>query len=469
MSSSRSERAWVLALSALLSSCSLGTVSRTACDSDSCQLAFGFGSVCGQDGFCRQVEPTARCARTFPEDLFSRGLDHRDTIVIGSLMDGSVTTHQRREAAAELAIRAANETGGLDGRSFGIVYCDIQPNVEIDGATRTEAAVASARYLAEELALPAIFGPSATDDVRQVFEAVRGAGTLVISPSATSDSLSELDPPEPTDAAPGRLWRTAVRDELQARVIAADMEERGVTSVAVIHTTDDYGMGILGTFMEVFGGTVRPIPLATASGIGAATNSAGSGSEPEVLFVASTTPLCVELIKATALTAGFDDKALFLTDSAANVDFVNGTRDAASARWPQIRGTRPRTPSADVYEIFSTDFELAYGADPAAFSYTAQSHDAAWLLLYGVAWAHHQESAISGTTIARGLRRISMGAAHDVGPGSFQAIVAAFARGEGVDIEGASGSLNYDPATEEIASDPATPPIETWVVDDLLP
>lgn len=62
-----------------------------------------------------------------------------------------------------------------------------------------------------------------------------------------------------------------------------------------------------------------------------------------------------------------------------------------------------------------------------------------------------------------------MGAAHHVGPGSFQAIVEAFSRGEGVDVEGASGALNYDPATEEIASDPATPPIEIWIVADLMP
>ncbi len=460
MSPARSERLALL-FACLLAGCSLGTVPRSACDQEACQAAFGFGSVCGQDGYCRRAEPNARCTRTFPEDLLTRPENHRDTIVIGNLMDRSLATHAARENAAELAVRSANDTGGLDGREFGVVFCTIEENTTFDSLSREEAAVASARYLAEDLGLPAIVGPASSGDTQAVFLAVRELGTLVISPSATSPALTAIDETSPTDEQPGLLWRTAPPDSLQARVIANDMESRGVTSIAVVHATDAYGDGIAQELLASFGGTAELLPFDNDSVLAEQVVTAADMDVQEVLFVSSQTDQAAAFVNATAGLTGFDGKGIFLTDSAANADFVAAT-SGSSARWPQIRGTRPQLPGGRVFDVFRSRYETVFSDSPEAYSFTANAHDAAWLVLYGVAWASAQEDTISGLTIARGLRRVSEGEPLDVTPSTFQPIVSAFARGESVDVSGASGALDFDPSTEETEG-----VIELWTVDDL--
>lgn len=461
MSSSRSERALLVAAAALLASCSLGGVPRSECDPEGCQAAFGFGSVCGDDGFCRSVEPEPRCERTFPEDLFLRPELHRDRIVIGSLMDRSLATQEARENAAALAIRSANDQGGLGGRPFGIVFCDIQEANAIDSRTRTEAAVHTATFLANELRLPAIIGPSASEDVQAVFLALKQSWqssthrTLVMSPAATGPGLTGIDVTMPTDDNPGLLWRTAPPDTIQASAIATDMRSRSVTEVAIIHSADAYGDGIAAAFQEAFGGGTL-LPFSNQSELAEAIVAAGGSDADEVLFVSSQTSEAVGFVNAIASNTNYDDKGVFLTDSAANADFKRDTM-GAMARWDQIRGTRHSLPSGPVYEIFASRYRTEFTDDPASFSFTAHAYDAAWLVLYGIAWAHHQEGAIDGTGIAVGLRHVSSGSRQTIQPSTFPAIVTAFANGESVDVNGASGELDYDPETEE-----TTAPIEYW-------
>lgn len=459
MSSSRSE---LVVLALALSACSLETVQRASCETDTaCQAAFGFGSVCREDGFCQRAPENARCTRTFPEDLLTRPEEHRDTIVIGNLMDRSLATHAARENAAELAIRSANDAMGLDGRPFGIVFCTIEEDNALDSLMRQEAAVETARYLAEDLHVPAIVGPASSADTQAVFLAVRDLGTLVISPSATSPALTGVDVTNPTDETPGLLWRTAPPDSQQARVIANDMESRSVTSIAVIHATDAYGDGIAQELLGAFGGTAELLPFENESVLAEQVVRAASMSVQEVLFVSSQTDQAAAFVNATVTLTEFDTKGIFLTDSAANADFVSST-SGASARWPQIRGTRPRLPSGAVYDVFRSRYQTVFSDDPEAYSFTAHAHDAAWLVLYGIAWATAQEGSISGLHIARGLRHVSGGDAFEITPSAFQQIVAAFGRGESVDVSGASGALDYDPATEETEG-----VIELWTVDDL--
>ena len=73
-------RALVLCLLGGLSGCGLGGYPVSDCtDNEACRLAFGLGSVCGEDGYCVQEDPHPRCPNTWPEDLFDRPLGgHRE-------------------------------------------------------------------------------------------------------------------------------------------------------------------------------------------------------------------------------------------------------------------------------------------------------------------------------------------------------------------------------------------------------
>jgi ABC-type branched-subunit amino acid transport system substrate-binding protein len=187
----------------------------------------------------------------------------------------------------------------------------------------------------------------------------------------------------------------------------------------------------------------------------------GTGTFDEVLFISSQASDVVAFLDATAAQPGYAGLGIFLTDAAANADVIAGVQDPS--RFAQVRGTRPAPldESQDlVYASFIAAYSAEYGEDVRPFSFTANAYDAAWLVAYGAAWAVLQEGGISGTHIARGLRRLSEGDRVEVRPTNWNRVKQAFASGTSVDVVGASGELDYDPITEETSAS-----IEIWRVE----
>ena len=80
-------------------------------------------------------------------------------------------------------------------------------------------------------------------------------------------------------------------------------------------------------------------------------------------------------------------------------------------------------------------------------------------MLYGTVWAHTQDGGVDGLGIARGLRQVSSGTPVGIRIRGWDDVVTQFSAGASIDVTGASGSLDYDPLTEE-----TTAPIEVWTV-----
>ena len=81
-------------------------------------------------------------------------------------------------------------------------------------------------------------------------------------------------------------------------------------------------------------------------------------------------------------------------------------------------------------------------------------------MVYGTAWSTYQNGDITGMGIAQGLRKVSSGQEVLVRPTSWSTVRASFDAGQSVDVVGASGTLDYDPITEETAT-----PIDVWTVN----
>jgi ABC-type branched-subunit amino acid transport system substrate-binding protein len=442
--------------------CSATRFDQSSCqDHAQCREAFGFGSVCNEQGLCEQARLSARCNATYPEDLFSQGDRYREAIVFGSLMDRSSDAHVAREKAARLAVKEAGGEGGLDGHPVGLVMCNIAQDGRVDGMSRTAAAVDSARFLIETLGVPAIIGPSGSTDVQQVWEAARTAGAMVISPAASSVALSQLEPTSADDR-PGLLWRTAPPDSLQGRAIADDMLARKVRQVAVVRENGAYGEGLASVFTARFasgGGAFRILAIGSDSQIGGGAADAVADGAQEVLFISSQQAWVTRFLDAVSGLAAYDRERLFLTDAAADLAVFNG---AASALFPRIRGTRPAPRGFDdyVFATFVADYKAEYrGEDPTTAPFSAHAYDATWLVLYGAAWSLLRDGAITGTGISRGLRHVSAGPPMSILPSSWPGVVAAFRNGRGINVSGASGELDFDPVTRE-----AVAPIEIWTV-----
>ncbi len=438
-----------------MTSCTLTRDEVASCTKNAdCRDAFGAGLVCGSSGLCEHAPPAPRCTTTFPADLLTRPDSYKNVITIGSLMDRSVETQRGREDAIRLATTQVNEEKGLDGRLFGVVFCDVAENAQYDSLKRTDAAVASARYLADVLGVPAIVGPSASGDALAVFDAIKDQDVLVISPAATSPSLTNHDTATPTDDAPGLLWRTAAPDTLQGAAIARHLTTTfpSASSVVVVNEKGAYGDALAGVFTAAYqqnGRQVRTLTFSTTSQRDAAIVDAATTSPAFVLFFSSQTPDAVAFLNAANTLASYKNISLFLTDSAANPDLLSGAA-GASAVFPRVVGSRPAVPQGSTFELFKTSYSAAFKKDASTLSFVPHSYDAAWLTFYGSAWALRQAKRLDGTAIAQGLRRVSAGGPEvAVTPANWTKVIDAFGAGNAVNLVGASGTLDYDPKTEE--------------------
>ncbi|HET6581804.1 MAG TPA: ABC transporter substrate-binding protein, partial [Nannocystaceae bacterium] len=248
--------------------CSPNPVDRTECTSNAqCRGAFAFTWSCNEDsGFCEEQELPERCGKSFPEALRTAPEDYRDYIIIGSLY--SFAAHNDTLQASELAIRQVNENNGLEGRKYAMLHCDYESDENIDmvdGLSDIAAIELVAPFLADVVGVPAIVGPRGSARTEATFNAVRDKGVVVMSPSATSPSLTALDNTNPTDENPGFLWRTAPPDSLQGRVIAADVFGRDITKVGIIYQTGAYGDALSSLFIQRFvelgGATPKEYPF----------------------------------------------------------------------------------------------------------------------------------------------------------------------------------------------------------------
>jgi len=447
----------------LLAGCSLSRLDPLPCaDNQTCRDAFGWGYTCDTDaGLCQQAAVEDRCATTWPEDLLTDRDSYADTIIFGGLIDRSAADAEMK--AFELPIRQVNEKSGLDGRDYGLIECDVQESSSYDSRTLDEANIDMATWLADSIGVPAVLGPQYSSTAIDVYSAIAPFGTMIMSHSATSPALTDIDGGDPSANDPGLFWRTAPPDSLQGKVIAGDMIDRGISKVAVIFQDGAYGEGLEDAFNTAFlaaGGTTDLYPFSADTDRDEAVVEVASSDDEEVLFIASDVETVEAFLRgAASLGDGYEGKGIFLTDGAYYESVFTDTQDSASALFDQIRGSRPTVDTdSTTYQLFKASFQSAYDLDPDAYAYTAYAYDASWLLIYGTAWATYQLDGVSGVNMARGMLKVSSGDEVEIKPNSWTTVTADFAAGHAVDVVGASGNLDYDEVGE------ASAPIEIWTV-----
>lgn len=451
----------------MLAGCVLGPRPEV-CEADGpCREAFGLGWQCGDEGFCEQAEPHPRCDQTWPPDLLSRPEKYKDALVLGILFDATTDVPQRR--SAELAVRQAHENGGLGGRTVGAVQCGYQQDNALDDLNNPDAVRAIARYAVDVLGAHVLVGPATSDLSAVAYDEVASDDVLILSPSATSPLLTTIDGEGSTDEDPGLFWRTAPPDDLQGLAIAADLAARGVGEVAILNKKGAYGTALADVIeANLAAGTVsHRFEFTNDTELTeAVVDAAFIANLEEVVFLSGDVEDLIAFLNGANTQSRFTDPTdpveIFFADGGADPYLLTETQNA-SQLWPLIRGSRPQVPEGPVYDTFRAAYSSAYnGEDPSPAVYASFSFDAAWLALYGMAWATHQEAEIRGTTIARGLRRVSGPASAEVPvrASSWEAVQQAFEAGEAVDLRGASGPLDFDPATGETAI-----PIEIWVIE----
>src|SRR6185503_2125345 len=82
-----------------------------------------------------------------------------------------------------------------------------------------------------------------------------------------------------------------------------------------------------------------------------------------------------------------DGVGVFLADAAYNTTLIGETFERSAALYAKVRGTRPAPAQGVLFNTFAAAYSAEYDEDANSSGFTPHSYDAAWLVVYGVAWA----------------------------------------------------------------------------------
>ncbi len=279
-------------------------------------------------------------------------------------------------AGADLAIAEMNGLGTfMDGTTVTAIRAD---STCIDAA----AATAAAEGLVAE-GISGFMGADCSGVTGAILQNVaRPNGIAMISPSATSPGLSDAEDD-------GLFFRTAPSDARQGVVMTEVLMDRGIETVALTYTNNDYGKGLADAFQAAFeaaGGTVT-ISAAHEDGKGdysaevAALASAGG----EVLVVAGYTDQGGKGIIQNALDTGAFD-TFVLPDGMVGQQLVDDIGAGLNGSFGQYPGTDSE--GAEIFQGLAT----AAGFDGTG-AFAPESYDAAALMMLAMAAAGSSNSA----------------------------------------------------------------------------
>ena len=321
-------------------------------------------------------------------------------------------------AGAELAMSEVTESGALlDGATVTPVRGD---STCIDAGAATTAA----ERLVTSDGVAALMGADCSGVTGAILSNVAlPNGIVMISPSATSPGLSTAEDN-------GLFFRTAPSDARQGVIITEILQDRGVSSVAVTYTNNDYGKGLADAFQAAFeeaGGTVT---ISAAHEDGKADYSAEVGALAsaggEVLVVAGYVDQGGSGVVRSALDAGAFDTFYF-------PDGMVGAKlnETFGAELNGSYGAYPGTDSAGA----ATFVEMAEAAGfDGTSAFAPESYDAAALIMLAMQAAGSADSA----AFKDHVMDVANAPGTEIFPGELAKGLELLAAGEDIDYVGAS-------------------------------
>ena len=321
-------------------------------------------------------------------------------------------------AGAELAMAEATASGKLlDGAKVTPIRAD---STCVDSGAATAAA--------EKLIADGINGLMGAD-----CSGVTGAvlanvaipnGLVMVSPSASSPGLSDVEDN-------GLFFRTTPSDARQGQVMAAVMKERGIDSIALTYTNNDYGKGLADSIkanFEAVGGEVT-IVAAHEDGKGdysaevAALASAGG----DVLVVAGYLDQGgLGIIQGSLDTGAFD--TFGLPDGMIGDSLPQNVGPDLDGSFGQIAGSENK--GADVFYAAAAEA----GFDGTS-SYAPESYDAAALLMLAMQAA----GSVDPAEYASKVMEVANAPGEPISAGELAKGLEILAAGGDIDYQGATG------------------------------
>ncbi len=280
--------------------------------------------------------------------------------------------------AAELAIKEVSDSGKLmGGKSVSSVRGD---TTCIDSG----AAVSTMERLVTSDKVDGVVGGDCSGVTTAALTSVAlPNGMVMISPSATSPALSTIEDN-------GLFFRTAPSDARQGVVMTSVIMDRGINTVALTYTNNDYGKGLADAFQTAFEAAGGTVTISTPHEDGKADYSAEVGALAaaggDVLVVAGYLDQGGKgIISASLDTGAFD--TFVLPDGMVGASLPEAIGSDLNGSF----GQAPGTDSAGAGKL--VDMVKGTGID-ATSPFAAESYDAAALILLAMQAANSTDPQV---------------------------------------------------------------------------
>ncbi len=344
---------------------------------------------------------------------------------IGLLLNftGSPEASEDRKRAFDLAIKHVNEGGGVLGNPVEGVVADATQDPAV--------AVEAARRLVEVDGIHALVGPNASSAALPISQDVSGPlGIPTISPSATSPQLSDVEDD-------GYFFRTALSDAAQGPVLAQVTRDRGFDNVGLIYQDDAYGKGLATTFEESWDGTLQAVSVDTSQSSFLADLRQTAASGAQALVVIAFEGQALTIVRE-AIDEGIYSQFVF-GDAAKRVSLV---REIGGEKLGGMYGTAGASaPENAATPEWEAAYIAEYGELP-VLAYVKETYDA----VIALAFAARLAGSVKGSAIRDHLRIIAGPVGHAVlaTPTGVADGLSLLAKGQEIDFDGASGTLDWD-------------------------
>ena len=321
-------------------------------------------------------------------------------------------------ASAELAFKEASDSGKLlGGETITPIRAD---STCVDSAAATTAAEG---LIADGIA--AIMGADCSGVTGAIASNVAVPnGVVMISPSATSPGLTTLDDK-------GLFFRTAPSDARGGQILADITKDRGVKSVAITYTNNDYGKGLA----DVYEASVKAHGINVTTVAAHEDGKADYSAEVAVLAAAGGDAVAVigyldqggkGIIQGSIDSGAFD--TFILSDGMIGQSLVDAFGKGLNKSFGSLPGSTGK--GAGIF----TKVANAAGIDSSG-PYTGESYDAAALLVL----AMQAGGSADRSSIAKNVMAVANGPGKKIYPGQLGKALDLLAKGKAVDYEGATG------------------------------
>ena len=318
----------------------------------------------------------------------------------------------------EMAVKEANDSGkAMDGTTFSIVQAD---STCADAAA---AVTAVERLVTSDKVAGIVGGMCSGETIASLEKVAVPNGVVMIAPSATSPALTTIDDK-------GFFFRTAPSDARQGEVMADIILERGIKSVAVTYTNNDYGKGLAESFKSAYEGKGGKITITAAHDDGkadyAAEVAALAAAGGEALVVAGYVDQGGSGIVRGALDSGAFNTFVF-TDGMVSQTLVDKFGKELETSFGQNPSAEGEGRDAFIAKAKESGFE---GSD----AFAAEAYDAAALLILAMQAAKSADPKVYKDKVMD----VANAPGEKIMPGELAKALELLADGKDIDYVGAS-------------------------------